>query len=215
MGVTVWVLALLGCVVVGSSLAQMGAPPQPPSLSPRRHFSWRRNVKDELVREKAFAVENPDVQVVALISRDAMLAEAGNFFGSVSVYDFSAPTPLAAIKPYFQGQPCFLLPPPVDDFNSTLAMLIERNGGQVNATGPHLELTAGDFPITNRERSQVFATNPVLLRLCSRQPIFRCNNPDPLAYDPYLATESEQLTFSVLTLEGSATLTFTWEALTR
>ncbi|XP_076435263.1 uncharacterized protein LOC143275081 [Babylonia areolata] len=212
-----WMAAVFAFVVscLESSAAQTNAQPgKPPALSPRRHFSWQRLVHDEPVQEKAFAVDNPDVQVVALISRDPQLGEA-QFFGSVSMYDFSTPKPVAVIKPHFQGQPCFLLPPPEGDFNSTLALLDERNGAQANVTGQAVELTAGDLPLTVRERAEVFAKNPVVMRLCYRQAMFRCTTPDPLAFDPYLAAESEQLTFSVLTLESSVTITFTWEAMTR
>ena len=70
-------------------------PQKAPSLFPRRHFSWQRLVSDELVGEKAFAVDRPGLQVVALVSRDPQLGEAGHFFGSVSLYDFSAPTPVS------------------------------------------------------------------------------------------------------------------------
>ena len=66
----------------------------PPAFLPRRHFAWQRVLNDEVIGEKAFAVENPDLQAVAFISRDPQLAEAGQFFGSVSVYDFSTPKPV-------------------------------------------------------------------------------------------------------------------------
>jgi hypothetical protein len=36
-----------------------------------------------------------------------------------------------------------------------------------------------------------------------------------VAFDPYLALETEQLIFSVLTLDSIVTITFTWEAATR
>ena len=52
-------------------------------------------LNDEVIGEKAFAVENPDLQAVAFISRDPQLGEAGHFFGSVSVYDFSTPKPVS------------------------------------------------------------------------------------------------------------------------
>ena len=64
-------------------------------LLPRRHFSWQRVLNDEVIGEKAFAVENPDLQAVAFISRDPQLGEAGHFFGSISVYDFSTPKPVS------------------------------------------------------------------------------------------------------------------------
>ena len=57
-------------------------------------------------------------------------------------------------------------------------------GGQVNSTGPGVELQAGEVPLSGRERGQVFANNPVLLRLCGRQPIFTCTRPDPREHAP-------------------------------
>ena len=60
-----------------------------------------------------------------------------------------------------------------------MMMMTCPQGGQVNMTGPAVELQAGELPLTARERSQVFASNPVLLRLCGRQPIFTCTAPDP------------------------------------
>ncbi|KAL8576081.1 hypothetical protein ACOMHN_001431 [Nucella lapillus] len=210
---TIWVSAFL-LFNLRASVALTNTQTKPPSLFPRRHFAWQRLVNDEIVREKAFAVENPDVQAVALISRDARLGEA-QYFGSVSLYDFTTPKPAAVMKPDFQGQPCFLLPTPDGDFNSTLALLTERNGGQANMTGQGVELSGGDLPLTNRERADVFAKNPVLMRLCYRQPMFRCITHDPLAFNPFLAAESEQLTFSALTLESTVTISFTWEAMTR
>jgi hypothetical protein len=65
-----------------------------PQLFPRKHFSWQRNVNDEIVRERAFAVDNGNVQAVALISNDPQLGEGG-MFGAVSVYDFSDAKPVS------------------------------------------------------------------------------------------------------------------------
>ena len=59
------------------------------------------------------------------------------------------------------------------------AVVVCVQGGQVNSTGPGVELQAGEVPLSGRERGQVFANNPVLLRLCGRQPIFTCTPPDP------------------------------------
>nr|KAG5686433.1 hypothetical protein BaRGS_017701 [Batillaria attramentaria] len=102
----------------------------------------------ELIQEKAFVVERAGVQTAVLVSRDPQLGEAAHY-SSVSVYDFSSPQPVTAIKPYFQGQPCFLLPGPAGDFNATLTMLTDRNGQTVNATAPPVELTAsGSVTIT-------------------------------------------------------------------